>query len=521
MRPREAADRDLAGQSFLLRVHGTTPTAEALDALDRTRPAGVVLFADNVGTPAELHGLVSALQERAAALGLPPLLVAVDQEGGGVTRLPEPFAVVPSQMALAATGDPSAAEAAAALLGRQLRAVGVSMNFAPVLDVNNNPANPVIGTRAFGDDPDLVTRFGRAALRGYRTANVVAVAKHFPGHGDTAVDSHHGLPTVAHPRGRLDRVELAPFAALVGEDLPALMTAHIVFPALDDRPATLSPVILGDLVRGELGFEGVVVTDALEMRALLDRHSLAASSVLAKLAGADLMMPLGPIEEQVAAVGALNDALAAGTVPREAFTATAGRLDRLRDRYGLGHALPPFVPPSVADRDEGRRLAERGVSVVRGGDRIPLTPETRLVVVDCVEPRTSVAEEPSVGSEVLAALVAAAFPRAETVPVAPTLDAAGLEAITAQVAGADAALLVTRDVTRHPHQGRLAADLAATGTPLLHAAVRNPWDVAAVPGAAAALVTYGDAPVSLRALVAVLSGRAAPAAGPLPVALDA
>ncbi len=266
------AYRDLAGQSIMLSFGGTHVTCELVEALRRTRASGVILFARNIGSPAELYALIATLQEQAALLGLPPLLVGVDQEGGTVTRLRPPFTTVPSQMAQAASADPAAAYRCALLTGRQLRAFGINLNFAPVLDVNCNPDNPVIGTRSFGEDAAAVTHLALEALRGYQEAGVVATGKHFPGHGDTNLDSHLGLPVVRHPRGRLDKMELAPFVAAFEAGLPAVMTAHIIFEALDALPATLSRSILTGLLRDELQFDGVVFTDALDMQAIAGHY---------------------------------------------------------------------------------------------------------------------------------------------------------------------------------------------------------------------------------------------------------
>ncbi|MDP9473188.1 MAG: beta-N-acetylhexosaminidase [Chloroflexota bacterium] len=315
----------LVGQSLMLTFAGSSATPELLDALAQTRPAGVVLFADNIQNPAGVHDLIRTLQAEAARLGLPPLLVAVDQEGGIVSRLPEPFTTVPSQMAQAATGNSDAAYACAQITARQLRAVGINLNFAPVLDVNCNPANPVIGTRSFSGDPDVVTRFGLAALRSYRDAGVIATVKHFPGHGDTDIDSHLGLPVVRHDLAHLKQVELAPFAAAVQAGVPAVMSAHVVLEALDEFPATLSAEVLTGLLRCDLGFDGVVFTDDLTMRAITDRYGLTEATVRAKTAGSDVvLLSVRSLDEQIAVARALHEAVASGALPSTPFEATAG-----------------------------------------------------------------------------------------------------------------------------------------------------------------------------------------------------
>ncbi|HSH83142.1 MAG TPA: beta-N-acetylhexosaminidase [Herpetosiphonaceae bacterium] len=512
------AYRDLAGQSVMLSFTGTRVTRELVGALERTRAGGVILFARNIGSPAELYALTGALQEQAAMLRLPPLLIGIDQEGGPVTRLRPPFATVPSQMAQAASADPAAAYHCAVLTGRQLRAFGINLNFAPVLDVNCNPDNPVIGTRAFSEDAAAVTRLGLEALRGYREAGVVATGKHFPGHGDTALDSHLGLPVMRHPCGRLDEMELAPFVAAFRAGLPAVMTAHIVFEVLDALPATLSRSILTELLRDELQFDGVVFTDALDMQAISGRYGAVEAGLRSKAAGADVLLPLGSLDEQVAVVEALQSAITDGSLSRSVFEATARRLDALREAYGVDYTLPPFSEPGAEEYAEALEVGRRSVTVTRGAAALPLAKGSRVVLIDCMLPRFSQAEEALERSELLRDLVGAAFPRATSLALGPELADEEVVSARAMAETCDATLLVTRNAYLIERQARLARTLAASGVPLIHAAVRNPYDAAVVPDSTATLLTYGDPEVSLQALVEVLGGDV-PAQGVLPVSL--
>ena len=499
---------DLVGQSLMLSFEGRHATPDVLQALSATRANGVVLFAHNVGTPAELYALNRDLQAHAAASGLPPLLIAVDQEGGSVTRLRAPLVTVPSQMAQAATGDLATAAACARITGRQLRAFGINVNFAPVLDVNCNPANPVIGTRSFGQEPGLVSQYALAALRGYHESSVIATGKHFPGHGDTNSDSHLGLPTVRHLRPRLDEIELAPFAAAIRAGVPALMSAHILFEALDRQPATLSPSILTDLLRRELGFDGVIFTDALDMQAIAAQFSPGEAALRSKAAGADVLLPLGTLQSQVEVARALALALQNGDLPREAFAATARRLDKLRAEYGISHELPPYADPDPALYDAALEIARRSITVAHGSERLPLARDTRLALIDCVLPRFSLVEEAFERAALLMALATEAFPNTTGLALSPDLRDDELAEARSLVQGSDAVLLVTRNAALIPAQAQLARMLAGLGRPLFHAAARMPYDAAVVPGTAATLLTYGDPDVSLHALIDVLAGRA-------------
>ena len=509
---------DLVGQSLMLQFQGPELTAAVRDALRRIRPCGIVLFSSNIRSPEQVAGLCGDLQAEAWSFGLPPLLIAADQEGGTVSRLPGPFVTVPSPMAQAATGDPAAAERCALISGRQLRAVGISVNFAPALDVNTRPTNPVIRTRSFGDDPATVARFGLAALRGYAAAGVIATVKHFPGHGDTEVDSHHGLPVVPHPESRLRATELAPFVAAIAAGVPAVMTSHIVFPVFDEHPATLSRRILTGLLREELGFDGLIVTDAMDMAAIVAHYGRAEAAVAAKAAGADVLEMVAPLETQIAAAEALREAAVSGRLPRSSFEATARRLAALRDLFGATHDPPPSptLDPDLAE--EALAIARRSITALRGASMLPLPVETRLAVIDCQRARSSLAEDPVNRTAMFRDAIDAAFPRAGFAPIGEEPSPAALAQARELADASDAILLVTRDAEQNARHAEFARELAMGPIPLVHASTRAPYDAQLLPNVAATVLTYGDPPISLQALVDVLVGRA-PAIGTPPVAL--
>ncbi|MBI3201925.1 MAG: beta-N-acetylhexosaminidase [Myxococcales bacterium] len=279
----------LCGQLLVVGFSGTSlpPTLET--ALRQGRMGGIIVFKRNLPSLEIAHAINRATQGAAPA-ELPPF-IAVDQEGGRVGRLPPPFVKLPPMRQLGALGDLGLLERVGRLLGTELRRLGYNLDFAPVLDVDSNPDNPVIGDRAFSADPAEVSRLASATLEGIQAAGVMACGKHFPGHGDTHLDSHLDLPFVRHPEARLRAVELPPFRAAVQRGVATLMTAHVVYDGLDpDRPATLSPRISTELLRGELGFAGVLFSDDLEMRALADRMSVEESSVAAIRAGCDALL---------------------------------------------------------------------------------------------------------------------------------------------------------------------------------------------------------------------------------------
>jgi beta-N-acetylhexosaminidase len=295
------------GQLVVVGFAGAELPAELASAFEAGERAGVVLFRRNIEPGIDglggLQRLCASLAARSPA-GLPPL-IAIDEEGGRVARLGPPALRLPPMRRLAELGDLDLIERVGAAVGRELACLGVTMNFAPVVDVDTNPDNPIIGDRAFAREPEGVIECAAAYLRGLRAGGVAGCLKHYPGHGDTLLDSHLALPTVSHDRVRIEAVELLPFRRLAAH-ADSMMTAHVVYPALDaDRPATLSPVIASDLLRGELAFRGVLFSDDLEMQAIAGHGSAGASAVAALRAGCDLLLVCSRPDVQAEVCGAL------------------------------------------------------------------------------------------------------------------------------------------------------------------------------------------------------------------------
>lgn len=335
IRPMKASALDLAGRVLVAGFDGREAPASVLADLAGERLAGVILFRRNVGSPEEVMRLNASLIE--ACPEASPPLIGVDQEGGRVARLGPPVVKLPPMRRLGEHDDLALTARAGRVLGAQLAALGFSMDFAPVLDVDTNPENPVIGDRAFSGDPEAVARHALAFSDGLLGAGVASCGKHFPGHGDTDLDSHLALPRLAHERARLDAVELVPFRAARGR-IPAIMTAHVVFEALDPGvPATLSPIALRALLRDELGYDGVIISDDLEMRAVYDHFGVAETAVRAVEAGCDLLLVCSKLDELEVA----REALAARAEADPAFAA------RLEDAAARGLALRRRFRPRV------------------------------------------------------------------------------------------------------------------------------------------------------------------------------
>ena len=291
--------REKIGQLFMVGFVGTSVTPDLASFIKEYKPGGVILFSRNLESVEQMVDLTNGLQ---ACSPHSPLLISIDQEGGRVSRLPKGFTIFPPCDLLGRCNSTELAYAAAATIAKELRAVGVNMNMAPVLDVNSNPDNPVIGDRAFGATPDVVCELGMATAAGLQDNKVVACGKHFPGHGDTSVDSHKELPVVEASRERLEAVEFPPFRRAVAQSVVSMMTAHVLYRALDPEfPATLSPTIITNFLRQELQYDGVVLTDDLEMHAIIDHYGVEDAAVRAVLAGCDVLLICKDRDREVAA----------------------------------------------------------------------------------------------------------------------------------------------------------------------------------------------------------------------------
>jgi len=325
---------------------GTSVPAELRAFAKEYDLGGVVLFARNVESAEQVAEL--AMDARHLGRDL-PAWVGVDQEGGRVARLREPFTRWPPMSTLGRSGDDGLAARFATALARELAAVGISLDFAPVLDVLTRSPNPAIGDRALSTDADVVSRLGGVLIETWQTNGIAACAKHFPGHGDTSADSHDEMPLVEADLERLRAVELQPFRAAVAARVASVMVGHLFVPALDDRePATLSRTIIRGLLRDELGFDGVVFTDDLDMKAVADRHAVGPLVVGAIDAGCDGLLLCGPDHgKQVDAVEALIHAIEDETLPLDAIERSMSRHRRMKER---------FIVPEVRRPRPGREL---------------------------------------------------------------------------------------------------------------------------------------------------------------------
>lgn len=533
------SDADLIGQRLMAGFAGLAPSPGILDLIQRERVGGVILFSRNIASAEQLLTLTSALQRAARKSGHPaPLLIGMDQENGVVRRLGPWATLFPGAMALAATGSEALAEEVAEASGRELAALGVNMNFAPVADVNINPANPVIGVRSFGDSPARVARFVAAQTRGYQRAGVAATLKHFPGHGDTAIDSHLALPVIPYDHERLRAVEAPPFQAGVAAGAAAVMTAHIAQPALTNSPslpATLAPEVIGRLLREEMGFQGVVITDCLEMAAISKTIGTPAAAALALRAGADIALVSHREDRQRAALAAIYQALADGSLPRVSLGAGTERILALKRRFTSWEAIERAacddhlsIVGAPAHRALAQRVYERAITLVRDDQGVlplRLAPNERLGVIAWAPRTLSQVVDTLFQPQRFMDALARHFPTV-TVSGALLMEDASEEAREAarSVAEVDVIIMLTRDASLDSKQEEtmrgIAAHARTTGRRVIGVAAGVPYDAALFPEIDSWLAIYDDTLPALEAAARVLSGEITPI-GRLPVTLPA
>ncbi|MGG4400874.1 beta-N-acetylhexosaminidase [Paenibacillus amylolyticus] len=323
------------GQMILAGVQGTTLDDQAKQMITDQKVGGVIFYANNVSTLEGTAKFVQSIKEANQSNPV-PIFMSVDQEGGKVSRMPETVESIPSSRKVGETKDSALAETMGELLARQVQLAGFNVDFAPVLDVNSNPKNPVIGERSFGSSAELVSRMGIAEMKGLRNEGIIPVVKHFPGHGDTSVDSHLDLPVVNKTEKQLAELEWIPFQAAVKEQVEAVMVAHILFPKLDpDHPASLSDVIIGEHLRGKFKYDGVVITDDLSMGAIAKNYKLDQAALATVKAGSDILLVAHSYESAKTIFDTLISAVKSGKITESRIDESVYRILALKQQYKL------------------------------------------------------------------------------------------------------------------------------------------------------------------------------------------
>lgn len=512
----------LLGQLFVQYAFGPTATTadkrnlpifgveSAAEAIGKYHLGGMIYFAwsDNLANPQQIAALSNGLQAAAPRVQgnrTIPLQIATDQEMGVVTRVGPPATQFPGSMALGASRDTGLARTAAAITGKELRAMGINVNFAPDSDVNVNAANPVIGVRSFGSKADMVAGMVAAQVTGYQTdGRVSSSTKHFPGHGDTGVDSHYGLPVITHSREQWETIDAPPFRAAIAADVDMVMTAHLVMTAFDNSgdPATLSKPIVTGLLREQLGYRGVVITDSLEMKGVREKYGDGEVAVRALEAGVDQLLMTPSMDN---ALTAIKGALDSGRLSIDQIRDKVRRILTVKYRRGMvadptvDVAAIPSIVGTAAHQKTAAALTDKTITVVRNdGGVLPLKPAGKTVFVTGYGVTTT----GLVASELTARGATVNTIQTGTAPTTAQISA-GAAAATA----ADMVVILTSKAWANPTQTDYVKALLATGKPVVVVAVRDPYDINRFPEATTYVCTYSYSPVSPPALVRVLTGE--------------
>lgn len=503
-------------QMFLVGIYGSQLNEPNRRLLEEWQPGGTVLFVSNVGTPDTVTALINDWQSAVVDAGGVPLFIATDQEGGVIARLKDGFTTFPAMMLLTATGDVSLAVRTGEAMARELSAVGVNLNLAPVADLYTNLRNPIIGRRSFGSEPERTGQMLAGLVRGMQAGGVMATAKHFPGHGDTDHDSHTSLPVVSYAREELDRVEFAPFRWTIAAGVEAVMVAHIWYPALDPEeriPASLSHNVVTGLLRQEMAFDGLIMTDAIEMDAIDTQLSYAEASIRAIEAGVDIVAfgaHLGPVTQADAMKSVVN-AVRSGRLSEARIDESVRRILDSKSRYGVLD-WQPLAPEGAARRVDaaaGARLVGElfAAGVTIAYDQHGALPLAQDKTVALIYP----ASRPSIRQ------YCDAHPRITWVGVAESPDGGDIARAITAARNADITVVFTLNAGNDTAQQSLVNALPTDKT--VAVALFSPFDWTAFPGVSAYVTTYSPLPESVPAACAVLMGQIQ-AQGSLPVALD-
>ena len=498
---------DKVGQLMMVGFAGKEVDAAITELLRGYRVGGVCVFGRNITSAAQIGRLND--QVRALLSDSVPPFIAVDQEGGNVVRLSDGNLVLPGNMVLGAARQPDLAYEAGFAQGEDLRRLGFNMNLAPVLDVNSNPLNPVIGLRAFGDDVALVSQMGARFVEGQQDAHIVTVAKHFPGHGAVDADSHKSLPILRAPLLQV-RQQLRPFEVAMEAGLDGLMTAHIATPTLtgDEMPATLSSRVLGGVLRDELHFKGLVITDELEMDAIDRRYGVGRAAVMALNAGADMVLIPWRLSKKEEVWQALLEAARSGEIPRERLDNAVGRILKAKITRGLFEPLPP-LETRLASLGEKRELAGRiasaGVTLLRSQPGLfPLDKGRRVAVISAEASLIT-----AMGKR-FASMTSLLVP---AIPALKQRDELKLQA-RALAEGADVVVVGVMN----SRQLELVTNASLSGRPVITVVLGAPYLAAQVHEAKVVLATYSYREAATEAAAAAICGEKG-TPGRLPVAL--
>jgi beta-N-acetylhexosaminidase len=511
------------GQLFLVYFKGPSLSSHLKEMINKYHVGGIILYrvSENIKDPVQVGNLINDTQNEALRHGSGiPLFIAIDQEGGRVVRLTEGVTVFPGNMAIGATGSLKAARFKAMITAKELKALGINMNFAPVVDVNNNPDNPIIGTRSFGASAEQVASFGCVEIETYRIYGIISTAKHFPGHGDTSIDSHIGIPVIHHGLDRLQTIELLPFQKAIDSGVPAIMTAHVVIPELEKKkglPATLSYNILTGLLRQKMGFDGIIITDSLGMGGIVKTFNITDAAIMALKAGADILLfgadkQFGP-QDQIMVFRHILYLVYSGEIPMERIDESVRRILRTKIQYGLfdiDNVYIDEIPQKVGiekHHEIAKLIARDSITLIKDETGIfPVYTEKSLLII-----------WPKIDDKLDYALNRY-HSHVRSISVSLDPDNSEIDLAFSTSEDYSQVIIGTYDVRKHPSQKKLIKRLSQANTDMIVVSIRTPYDLLCFPDIPCYVATYGTNPVSLNALSRILVGLEEPR-GCLPIEL--
>lgn len=518
--------KNLIGQKLLFAFKGKqTLSPEIIEAFKKYRPSGITLFRPfNVGTLEELKNLNSSLQNLAHELDLPILLIAADQEGGQLMTVGD-CTQLPGNMALGATRSKELAYKAGEVMGCELAALGINVNYAPCADVNINPKNPVVGIRSFSEDPNVVAELSVAMIEGMQSQGVAATVKHFPGHGDTDSDSHHALGTVSHSIERLHSVELVPFNSAIQADSKLIMTAHLGITSVDGEnppPATLSKNILTKLLRDELGYDGVVITDAMDMHAIRQGEFLGEDSILAVQAGADILMATTDPQDQTRIADGLLSAAQNGKLDIDELKISYERIIKLKQWFSdknKSYELNVIRSPEhLAIADE---IAEKSITLVRDEKKLlplKLDSNKKIAVVVPKPIDLTPADTSSYITPQLANSIRQFHPNTDEFIISYAPEGQERNNLLEKLKNYDLIIIGTINAYTETKQAQFVNQTLALSIPTIVISMRLPYDLALIPQTSTYLCTYSILEPSMKAVAKAMFGRSQ-ITGQLPVSI--
>lgn len=521
----EMTIKEKVGQLVFAGFPGHTYDEHIRKLVEEYKLGNIILFARNVDNIKQLHDLNHKLHEEIMKnTGIMPL-ISIDQEGGMVTRIMNGATFLPGSMSISATNSNNA-YLMGKVSGEELRALGINMNLAPSLDVNNNPLNPVIGVRSYSDKPEVVSEYGLKFIKGLKETGVISTAKHFPGHGDTEADSHYSLPTVPHSKVRLNEVELVPFKKAIEAGVDSIMSAHVFFTAYesDNLPATLSKKVLTNLLREELGFKGLIVSDCMEMKAISDNYTTPKGSLMGLLAGLDMVFVSQTLDNQVATLELIYNSVMDGSFPEELLNEKVERILQLKSR------IYPLMKKYFYDEDFQKKydlvtdpktkklssdIVDKSLTKVRGKDFYP----NKKTLVIATEPFATTIAEDEVSSRSIVDMLKVAKIPFYSIKIKVKITDEEIEEINKKARYYEQVIVCTYNAKIFTSQAKLINRLHNTVEDLYVISTRNPYDIHAFSYVKNYLCVYEYTPNSVNTIIKYLN-REIPAVGRLPICLN-